>query len=66
LNIEIRDERFLSIVPRDFALETLAEGFGFTEGPIWHPRDKHLTFSDIPGNRGAHRYATASGYVRRG
>ena len=21
---------------------------------------------DIPGNRGAHRYATASGYVRRG
>jgi len=42
LNIEIRDERFLDIVPRDFALQTLADGLGFTEGPIWHPREKRL------------------------
>ena len=60
MNIEIRDERFLAIVPRDFALDTLAEGFGFTEGPIWHPREKHLTCSDIPGNR-LHRWSEAGG-----
>lgn len=51
MDIEIRDDRFLDIVPRDFALRTLADGLGFTEGPIWHPREKHLTFSDIPRNR---------------
>lgn len=31
-------------------VEKLATGFGFLEGPVWHP-DNHLLFSDIPGNR---------------
>ena len=60
LNIEIRDDRFLDIVPEDLELETLADGFAFTEGPIWHPREKHLTFSDIP-NSTMHRWSAASG-----
>jgi len=30
-------------------LEQIATGFGFTEGPAWHP-DGYLLFSDIPGN----------------
>ena len=34
----------------DAALETLASGFGFLEGPVWHPYEKWLVFSDIPEN----------------
>lgn len=29
---------------------TVAEGLGFTEGPLWHP-DGYLIFSDTPGGR---------------
>jgi gluconolactonase len=25
-------------------------GFTFTEGPIWHPRDHYLLFSDMPAD----------------
>jgi gluconolactonase len=28
----------------------IASGFGFVEGPVWHPYEQHLTFSDIPGD----------------
>ncbi len=35
--------------------ERLCTGFGFTEGPVWIPRDEALLFSDIPGNR-IHRW----------
>lgn len=28
----------------------LVSGLGFVEGPLWHPVEHHLTFSDIPGN----------------
>ena len=31
-------------------LEQVASGFEFLEGPVWHPVEKHLTFSDIVGN----------------
>src|SRR3954454_5739694 len=30
--------------------EQIATGFGFTEGPVWHP-DGYLIFSDIPASR---------------
>ena len=33
----------------DGPIETVAEGFKFTEGPVWV--DDHLIFSDIPANR---------------
>lgn len=48
--LEIHDARFHSVVLEDAALEVAAKGFGFIEGPIWHPRDHHLTFSDIIGD----------------
>ncbi len=60
MGIEIRDPRLLDIIAEDAELETLAEGFQFTEGPIWHPIEKHLTFSDIPNNR-MHRWSEAAG-----
>jgi len=37
-----------SLVDENAALRVLASGFSFTEGPIWHPRDHYLLFSDIP------------------
>ena len=51
MNVEIRHPRFRSVVGDDVALETLASGFAFTEGPVWHPADHHLTFSDVPAGR---------------
>ena len=50
MNVEIRDDRFRSVVGGDVEIERLAGGFDFTEGPIWHPRAQHLIFSDMPGN----------------
>jgi gluconolactonase len=28
----------------------LGTGFEFSEGPIWHPAEQHLLFSDMPGD----------------
>jgi gluconolactonase len=50
VNIEIRDSRVKTILSENVELETVASGFEFTEGPIWHPYEKHLTFSDIVGS----------------
>ena len=33
------------------AVEQLATGFTFTEGPIWHPAGGYLLFSDMPGDK---------------
>jgi gluconolactonase len=41
---------FAAIVDPGNGLERLATGFEFTEGPIWHPYERHLTFSDMPGD----------------
>jgi gluconolactonase len=50
MSVEIRDERFIAVVGDNVEVEQLATGFDFTEGPIWHHREKHLIFSDMPGN----------------
>ena len=39
--------------------EVLAQGFGFLEGPLWHP-DGYLLFSDIPGDA-IHRWDPVGG-----
>src|SRR5262249_14501773 len=41
---------FSSIVALDAPVEKLCTGFGFTEGPLWHPVDERLIFSDMPHN----------------
>ncbi|RLT41996.1 MAG: SMP-30/gluconolactonase/LRE family protein [Chloroflexi bacterium] len=58
--IEIRDSRLTQVVAADARIEQIATGFKFTEGPIWHPYDKHLTFSDIIGNA-IHRWSATDG-----
>ena len=51
MNIEIRDERFREAVGDRLEMERIAAGFIFTEGPAWHPGERHLTFSDIIGSK---------------
>ena len=43
------DPRLDQIVPKGAALEKLAGGFQFIEGPVWHP-DGYLLFSDPNAN----------------
>lgn len=38
------------LVETDRPLEKIGTGFMFTEGPIWHPRESYLLFSDMPGD----------------
>jgi gluconolactonase len=49
-NVEVRDSRFTTVVGRSVAPEKLAGDFKFTEGPLWHGRDRYLLFSDMPGD----------------
>ncbi|MDE0044284.1 MAG: SMP-30/gluconolactonase/LRE family protein [bacterium] len=56
------DERFRDLIVEDAGFETLAEGFRFTEGPSWHPTERHVTFTDIPSNR-IHRWHASSGMI---
>ena len=51
MSLDIRDERMLELVDESATRETLSEQFEFTEGPIWHPAEHYLTFSDIPANK---------------
>ena len=31
-------------------MRQVGSGFTFTEGPIWHPVDQYLLFSDMPAD----------------
>lgn len=44
------DPRFHDLVDINADVDQLGTGFTFTEGPIWHPVDQHLLFSDMPGD----------------
>ena len=48
--IERLDARLDQIVPRDAFVERLAEGFDWSEGPVWDRRGGFLLFSDVPQN----------------
>ncbi len=60
-----------SIVPPDAKIEVLADGFKWSEGPVWIAEGGYLLFTDIPPNRvmrwkegeGAGLYLTPSGYT---
>ena len=65
MTVEIRDPRFRDVVGDDVALEQLGSGFDFTEGPIWHPRERHLIFSDMPGDH-MRRWSPADGITTSG
>src|SRR6266404_3447911 len=72
LEVETKDSSFDSILPANAKLEKLADGFKFTEGPVWVPDGEgYLLFSD-PNNNTIYRldqqgevsvYRTKSGYT---
>ena len=47
---EAIDARFHSLMDEHSPVRQLGTGFTFTEGPLWHPLERHLIFSDIPGD----------------
>ena len=60
-----------NILPKDAKIEVLAEGFTWTEGPVWVADGGYLLFTDIPPNRvmrwkegeGVSLYLTPSGFT---
>jgi gluconolactonase len=69
-SIDRKDPRFDKLIPLTAKLEKLAEGFDWSEGPIWVPAGKYLLFDDIPKNttfkwkegQGLSVYLKPSGY----
>jgi gluconolactonase len=50
-DIERLDPAIDSLVPSDAIIEVLAEGFEWSEGPVWIADGDYLLFSDVPQNR---------------
>src|SRR5947207_14244290 len=48
--VAVQSEKIRELVDEDAAVEQIATGFLFTEGPIWM-RDGSLHFSDMPGDK---------------
>ena len=47
---EALDPAFRSLIDEHAPVRQAGSGFTFTEGPIWHPTEHHLLFSDMPGD----------------
>ncbi len=60
-----------ALIPKDAQLEILAEGFEWSEGPLWLEKQQKVIFSDIPPNKiyewsekgGKKLYLHPSGYT---
>ncbi|HET7291736.1 MAG TPA: SMP-30/gluconolactonase/LRE family protein [Vicinamibacteria bacterium] len=69
--IERKDARLDRVLPKGAAVEALADGYAWVEGPVWNREDRYLLFSDIPNNRivkwqedqGASDFLKPSGYT---
>ena len=65
------DDRIDAIIPADAEIELLAEGFEWSEGPVWVPDGGYVLFSDIPKNtiyrwdevNGLQPYLRPAGYI---
>lgn len=68
---EVVDSAFFDLVDPDASLEILAEGFVWSEGPVWVEALDALLFSDVPQNaiykwkesEGVSQYLKPSGYT---
>lgn len=47
---EALDPRFTAIIDEHAPVRLLATGLTFAEGPLWHPFEGHLIFSDMPAD----------------
>ena len=48
--IDAKSDAIYELVEEGSEVERVATGFTFTEGPIWHPTEHYLLFSDMPGD----------------
>ena len=70
-SVERLDPSFNKLVPRDAKIEILAEGYIWSEGPVWISAGDFLLYSDVPANKiykwkegeGASVYLDPSGYT---
>lgn len=70
-NIERLDPELDKIITSSAKVEIIAEGFEWSEGPLWIDKNKMLLFSDVPTNiiykwteeKGKEVYLTPSGYT---
>lgn len=71
MKIERLDPALDRLVASDAAIEVLAEGYDWSEGPVWVKDGGFLLFSDVPQNviyrwkqgEGARQYLKPSGYT---
>ena len=49
--IERLDPAIDSLIPPDAVIEVLAQGFDWSEGPVWIEDGAYVLFSDVPQNR---------------
>lgn len=69
--IIVSDPKLRSVVSKHAGVTTIAEGFEWSEGPLWIEKEKMLLFSDVPENRiykwtpaeGKSVYLSPSGYT---
>jgi len=47
---EALDPAFRRLIDEHAPVRQVGHGFTFTEGPIWHPSEHHLLFSDMPAD----------------
>lgn len=70
-SIERTDPALNEIIATDATIEILAEGYNWSEGPVWIEKENMLLFSDVPENivykwteeKGAEIFLTPSGYT---
>ncbi len=70
-SVERLSEAINELITKDAKIEVLADGFTWTEGPLWIENGQYVLFSDIPPNRimkwsekeGLSLYLTPSGYT---
>lgn len=51
MKLDIRQPSLPLLFPNDAQLQAICGDFTFTEGPIWHPTNQFLLFSDIATSR---------------
>lgn len=49
-SLEVLSDEFKNYISTDSRVEILAEGFNWSEGPVWSEKINALLFSDIPNN----------------
>jgi gluconolactonase len=50
MSVERLDPELDKLIPADAEIEVLAEGFKWSEGPVWEAKTGELLFSDVPNN----------------